>query len=176
MSLGRRVHRALSAFNTSNRRWAPIPLLGAQDPATWKLSTLPCNVGRHKLSLVTWNINAFRSRPAARAKCILHHILNLYAPRSPDIVFLQEVTTAAQEALLNDVRVRSSFMVTDAEDSTSFGDPDLATMALLSNKHFATSHSTLDDGSLMPVNVFRVALPSRFGRDVLGVHQWDEKP
>jgi len=36
------------------------------------------------------------------------------------VLFLQEVTLDVRASLLNDARVRAAFLVTDAEDQTSF--------------------------------------------------------
>jgi tyrosyl-DNA phosphodiesterase 2 len=73
---------------------------------------------RQKLSLVSWNIDAFSSRPVSRAKLILSHILE--GPKSPDIIFLQGVTPDIRASLLDNARVRAALLVTDAEDQTSF--------------------------------------------------------
>jgi len=128
-----RFHRALSAFNHSTRRWATIPLRSVLGPPAKFPSRV---VSKQKFSVVSWNVDALSSRPVSRCKLILNNILK--RPRSPDIIFLQEVTSDVRDSLLSDARVRSDFLATDAEDDASFSDVNFATMALLSNKRFTS--------------------------------------
>ena len=112
-----RLWRTLSAFNHSTRWWAPIPLRNSQSQVTQKLSLTSRNIDTfwtQRLSLISRNINASSSRPVSRAKVILCHILE--GQKSPDIIFLQEVTPDVRASLLDDARVRPAFLVTDAED------------------------------------------------------------
>jgi tyrosyl-DNA phosphodiesterase 2 len=127
------------------------------------------------LSLISWNIDAFSSRPVSRAKLILGHILD--GQKSPDVIFLQEVTTDVRATLLDDARVRAAFLLTDAEDQTSFEDVPFATMTLLSNARFASGLDSQkeDDGfeggegKFMLGRVSRLTLPSKYRRDALYV-------
>ena len=176
-----RIWRTLSAFNHSTRRWVPIPLRNAQSQGTqgpsltsralrnidtfWKTQTL---------SLLSWNIDAFSPRPVSRAKLILGYILE--GPKSPDIIFLQEVTPEVRASLLDDTRVRASFLVTDAEDQTSFENVPFATMTLLSSARFSSDLDSQKEGDgiervekFMLGPVSRVILPSKYGRDALYV-------
>ncbi|KAH8998280.1 Endonuclease/exonuclease/phosphatase [Lactarius hatsudake] len=157
-----RFWRTLSAFNPSTRKWAPVSSKNAQSQVT------------PTLSLTSWNIDAFSSRAISRAKLILGHILE--GPKSPDIIFLQEVTSGVRVSLLDDARVRAAFLVTDAEDQTSFENVPFATMALLSSARFASSLDSQKEGDgiegggkLMLGRISRVALPSKYGRDALCV-------
>ncbi|KAF9012244.1 hypothetical protein BDZ89DRAFT_1023965 [Hymenopellis radicata] len=159
-----RLWRTLSAFNRSTRRWAPLPL---RNQMTQGLSRNIDTSGTQRLSLISWNIDAFSSRAVSRAKLILGHILE--GPKSPDIIFLQEVTLAVRAALLDDARVRAAFLVTDAEDQTSFEDVPFATMALLSSARFASGQAEGDGEKLMLGRVSRVTLPSKYRRDALSV-------
>jgi tyrosyl-DNA phosphodiesterase 2 len=149
---------------------------------TQRLSLTSRNIDTwtQRLSLISWNIDAFSSRPVSRAKLILSHILE--GPKSPDILFLQEVTPDVRASLLDDARVRVAFLVTDAEDQTSFEDKPFATMTLLSSARFASgggSESGLEslkegDGieggeNFMLGRVSRVTLPSKYRRDALYV-------
>ncbi|KAH9924633.1 Endonuclease/exonuclease/phosphatase [Epithele typhae] len=174
------LQRTLSAFNRSTRRWVSIPSQHAQSQVTQPSSPPASNTGPlcapQRLSLVSWNMDAFPSRPIARAGHILGHILA--EPPSPDIVFLQEVTRGARAALLSDARIRSTFLVTDAQDEASFQAVPFATMTLLSRARFAwnkDSHEEGDDGiggaekNLRLGNVSRMALPSKYRRDALCV-------
>jgi len=142
--------------------WAPVSSRNAQTQVT------------QGFSLILWNIDAFSSRAVSRAKLILGHILE--GPKSPDIIFLQEVTSAVRASLLDDARVRAAFLVTDAEDQTSFEKVPFATMTFLSSARFASSLDSQKEGDgiegegrLMFGRVSRVALPSKYGRDALCV-------
>jgi len=168
-----RLYRALSAFNHSTRRWVTKPLRNAESQSSHK-PTLPNVVNKQTLSLVSWNINAFSSRPVARSKHILDYILE--GPVSPDIIFFQEVSDDVRKSLLDNATVRSGFLVTDAEDTTSFDGLPFATMTLLSKKRFATDPGSQlggdgmeGQGRLMLEAVFRLKIPSQFGRDGLCV-------
>lgn len=164
--LTNRLYRALSAFDPSIHRWAAIPLRNGEDLAIQRLS-LPPVVDKQRLSLVSWNINAFTWLPVARSKLILDHILK--GPTSPDIIMLQEVTSGVRESLLNDTRVRSNFLTTDAEDETSFDNVSFATMTLLSSARFATNPDPQLGGKVMLECVSRLKLPSNYKRDGLCV-------
>ena len=169
-----RLHRdrALSSFNHVTHRWAAIPLRDPHDPITQRPSSHPADaIGKQSLSLTSWNIQASQSGPVARSKLILDHILK--GPKFSDIIHLQEVTSSARQSLLDDPRVRSGFLTTDAEDDTSFKGLPFATMTLLSSKRFGSP--LLDEegeggGKLMLDSVFRMELPSRYRRDALCVN------
>ena len=93
-------------------------------------------------------------------------------PKFSDIILLQEVTSSARQSLLDDPRVRSGFLTTDAEDDTSFKGLPFATMTLLSSKCFGSpllAEEGEGGGRLMLDSVFRMELPSRCGRDALCV-------
>src|SRR6266851_4037702 len=110
-----RLHRALSSFNHVTHRWAAIRLRDPHHPITQRPSSHPADViGKQSLSLTSWNIQASQSGPVARSKLILDHILK--GPKFSDIIYLQEVTSNARQSLLDDPRVRSGFLTTDAED------------------------------------------------------------
>ena len=144
--------------------WAPISSKNAQSQVTRRLSLAP------RLSLTSWNINAFSSRPISRPNFILQHILE--GPKYPDVIFLQEVTPGVRDSLLGNARVRAAFLATDAEDRTSFENVPFATMTLLSNARFASrldsqkeGGGTEGGGKFMLGDVSRVTLPSKYGRD-----------
>ena len=175
-----RVTRALSAFDHSSRRWAPIPLRDAHGPSTQRPSRLavadPHVVGKQTLSLTSWNIQTSHSKPIERSELILDHIFK--APKFPDIILLQEVTPKVRQSLLSNPRVRSSFVTTDAEDDTFFKKVPFATMTLLSNKRFGSPLLAEEDEAeaeggpkmIRLDSVFRTELPSRYNRDVLCVN------
>jgi tyrosyl-DNA phosphodiesterase 2 len=104
----------------------------------------------------------------SRTKLILSHILD--GLKSPDIIFLQEVTPDVRAPLLDNARVRAAFFVTDAKDETSFEGVPFVTMTLLSS--FASdldSQKEGDRGKLMLGCVSRMTLPSKYRRDGLYV-------
>jgi tyrosyl-DNA phosphodiesterase 2 len=147
-----KLWRALSAFNPSTRMWAPISSRNAQT---------------QRLSLTSWNIDAFSSRAISRAELILGHILK--GLEYPDI-FLQEVTPGVRAFLLDDARVRAAFLVTDAEDQTSFEKVPFATMTLLSSARFSSGLDLQKEGDgvergekFMLGRVSRLALPASIG-------------
>jgi tyrosyl-DNA phosphodiesterase 2 len=161
-----RLQRALSAFDHATNRWAAIPLRDPHDPITQTgPSSHPAHaIGKQSLSLTSWNIKASKSEPVSRSKLILDHILK--GPKFSDIILLQEVTSGTRQSLLNDPRVRSGFLTTDA----SFKGPPFATMTLLSSNRFGSPLLTEEGeggGKLMLDSVFRMELPSRYGRDAL---------
>jgi tyrosyl-DNA phosphodiesterase 2 len=169
-----RLWRTLSAFDRSARSWVPIP---SQDAQGQRLSLASRNIDTlrtQRLSLISWNIDAFSSRPVARAKLILDHILE--GPRSSDIIFFQEVTPHVRSSLLDDPRVRTAFLATDAEDQTSFEDVPFATMMLLSSARFTYDVDSQEEGhgmegveKLMLGRVSRLTLPSKYRRNGLCV-------
>ena len=129
-----------------------------------------------RLSLISWNIDAFSSRPVSRAKLIHDHIFE--GLKYPDIILLQEVIPDVRASLLGDARVRAAFLVTDAEDQTSFEDVTFATMTLLSSARFASGMDSQKEGDGIEVlggekftlgRVSRVTLPSKYMRDALYV-------
>ncbi|KAL4079807.1 Endonuclease/exonuclease/phosphatase [Scleroderma citrinum] len=160
---GSRLWRTLSVFDRSTRSWVrAIPLQNTQSQVT------------QRLSLISWNIDAFSSRPVSRAKLILGHILK--GPKLPDVIFLQEITPDVRTSLLNDVRVRDAFLATDLEDQTSFEDVPFTTMTLLSRARFAFGLDSQKEGDrieggekFMLGRVSRVTLPSKYRRDALYV-------
>ena len=175
MSIFNRFHRAISSFNHVTQRWVAIPLRDPHDPMTQRPSSHPADAtgngnGKQSLSLTSWNIQASPIGDVARSKLILDHILK--GPKFSDIIHLQEVTSRVRQSLLDDARVRSGFLTTDAEDDTSFDRRPFATMTLLSSKRFGTPF--LDEeaeggGKLMLDSVFRMELLSRYKRDALCV-------
>lgn len=111
-------------------------------------------------------MDAFSPRPLARAKLILGGILE--ESKHPDIIFLQEVTSDVRTYLLGNPKVREAFLVTDAEDQTSFEGGAFANTILLSSKRFAFDLESQKEKFICgPVS--RVKLPSKYGRCALSV-------
>ena len=167
--------RALCAFKTSNRRWTPVSSRHALNQFTHHPEPGPSRV---KFSLLTQNLDAFSPRPVVRAKQLLNGILKERSNsdrQRPDIVFLQEVTSDVRSSILENPSVRDAFLVTDAEDGTSFEGVPFANMVLLSNKRFAIDDSELEREKgggfekFMLGLVSRVKLASKYGRCVLSL-------
>ncbi|KAG2348005.1 hypothetical protein BDR05DRAFT_973860 [Suillus weaverae] len=158
MAASRLCQRTFSAFKPSNRLWAPVSSRCAPNQVTQQLALTS------RFSLITQNFDAFSSRPVARANLLLGGILE--ESKRPDIIFLQEVTSDVRTSILGNPKVREAFLVTDAEDQTSFEGVPFANMRLLSSKRFAFD---LEGEKFMPGPVSRVKLPSKYGRCALSV-------
>jgi len=162
--MANRILRPLSCFNPSTLRWTPILSKSAQSQV--RQSQLPQRLSlTSRFSIITWNVDFRSPRPVSRTNSILDYILK--EPRTPDIIFLQEVRSDVRASLLGNRKVREAFL-TDAEDDK---DKSFATMTLLSTKRFA---SDLGDGiegeeKFMVGPVSCVELPSAYGRDGLCV-------
>lgn len=123
--------------------------------------------------MISWNVDGFSSRAVSRANLILGHILE--GPKSPDVIFLQEVTPSVRDSLLDDARVRAAFLTTDAENQTLFEGVPFVTMTLLSKERFPPGlDSRKKEGDGIEGRgkfgcASRVVLPSNYGRDALYV-------
>ena len=172
-----RLGRALSAFNPAGSRWAAIPLRPHAPSTTQGPSSTSSRAAADRraigkqLCLTSWNIQASQPKLVGRSELILDHILK--GPKSSDIIFLQEVAPSVRRSLLADPRVLSSFLTTDAEDDTAFKGVPFATMTLLSKERFVSPLSLTEkdegEGAMVLDSVFRMTLPSRYGRDALCV-------
>ncbi|KAF5317658.1 hypothetical protein D9619_012576 [Psilocybe cf. subviscida] len=169
--------RILSGFRSSLRRWTPIN-------SRYQLARQHAlKADTDSLSLITWNIDGFSPRPVARAKLLLGNILGGAGSSRPDIIFLQEVTTSVRSLILDNPTVRETFLVTDAEDQTSFQGVPFANMTLLSKDRFDFSFNEVEpppeninpqdvSGSQPRLGVgpiSRIQLPSKYGRAALCV-------
>ncbi|KAK9446677.1 Endonuclease/exonuclease/phosphatase [Limtongia smithiae] len=114
-----------------------------------------------KLVLVTWNVDGFGERKEARMAGILEHIMSLTPV--PDIVFLQEVSSAARDFLLTHPVICESWFSSEM-DGTNWIDLPFATITLLSKSRFALATATTTTGI---GNIWREKFPSRYGRDAL---------
>ncbi|ETW84996.1 hypothetical protein HETIRDRAFT_309128, partial [Heterobasidion irregulare TC 32-1] len=159
---------SLSGFKLSNRLWALVFSRHAPSQAIQQFALTS------RFSLITQNIDAFSSCPVARAKLLLGSILE--GSRYPDIIFLQEVMFDVHTFILGNPKVCEAFLVTDAEDQTSFEGVPFANMTLLSSKQFNLNLDSQkeEDGveggnkfMLDPVSC--VKLPSKYGRCALSV-------
>ncbi|KAF8329593.1 hypothetical protein F5887DRAFT_971729 [Amanita rubescens] len=90
MAASRLCQRTFSAFKPSNRLWVPVSSRCAPNQVT--------------------NLDAFSSRPVARANLLLSSILE--ESKRPDIIFLQEVTSDVRTSILGNPKVRETFLVT----------------------------------------------------------------
>ncbi|KAG6829648.1 hypothetical protein H0H87_010613 [Tephrocybe sp. NHM501043] len=169
MVASRLCQRALSVFKPSNRQWAPVSSSRCAPSRVTQRLAQPS-----RFSLITQNLDAFSSRPIARAKLLLDGILE--ESNRPDVIFLQEVASDVHTAILAHPKVREAFLVTDAQDQTSFEGVPFVNMTLLSSKRFAFDlEPQKEEGAaergekfgLGPVS--RLALPSKYGRCALSV-------
>src|ERR1700761_7502192 len=108
MAASRLCQRTLSAFKPSNQLWGLVALSCSPSQVTQPRTFTS------RFSLITQNLDAFSSRPVARAKLLLGDILDV--SNRPDILFLQEVTSDVRNFILGNPQVREAFLVTDAED------------------------------------------------------------
>ena len=168
MAASRLCQRTLSVFKPSTRLWVPVSSRCAPNQATRQPALTS------HFSLITQNLDAFSPRPVARANLLLGGILE--ESKRPDIIFLQEVTSDVRTSILGNPKVREAFLVTDAEDRTSFEGVPFASMTLLSRKRFAFDLELQkeEDGvergeKFMLGPVSRVKLPSKYGRCALSV-------
>ena len=168
MAVSRLCQRSLSIFEPYSQLWLPVSSRCAPSQVKEQHAL------KSSVSLITQNLNAFSSRPIARAKQLLCGILK--ESKGPDIIFLQEVTPDVRASILGNPKVREAFLVSDAEDQTSFEEVPFANMTLLSNKRFAFNLESQKDGNgvergekFMLGPVSRVKLPSKYGRCALSV-------
>ena len=168
MAASRLCQRTFSAFKPSTRLWAPVSSRCAPNQVTQHPALTS------HFSLITQNLDAFSPRPIARANLLLGGILK--KSKRPDIIFLQEVTSGVRTSILGNPKVREAFLVTDAEDRTSFDGVPFANMTLLSSKRFAfglelqKEEDGVERGEKFTLGpVFRVKLPSKYGRCALSV-------
>jgi tyrosyl-DNA phosphodiesterase 2 len=168
MAASRLCQRTFSVFKPSTRLWAPVSSRCAPNQVTQKPALTS------HFSLITQNLDAFSSRPVARANLLLAGILE--ESKRPDIIFLQEVTSDVRTSILGNPKVREAFLVTDAEDQTSFEKVPFANMTLLSSKRFVFDLELQEEeGEVERVEKFmlgpvsRVKLPSKYGRCALSV-------
>ena len=122
-----------------------------------------------KVSLASWNIDAFSLRPITRAKLLLGHLLD--RPQPLDVIFLQKVTTDVRAYLLSDARVRADYFVTDFEEPAVLETTPFANMTLLSSARFVSDQCLQEDHEdtgkaawLTVSRAFHIALPSKSGR------------
>jgi len=181
---------SLSAFDNPARRWAALSLrqhiASIPKPSPPRPASHRTAVGK-QLSLTSWNVHAVPFKRVERSQLILDRILG--SSKSSDIIFLQEVTTDIRQSVLDDPRVHSRFLTSDAEDDAAFKGVPFATMTLLSNERFATpllaekkdgsdgkgegEGEGKQDSKMMLHSAFRMTLPSRYDRDALCVNVHD---
>ena len=108
------------------------------------------------MRLVSWNVNADAPLPKTRMSALLRAIETTGAA---DVVFLQEVSRKGLTALLEDSWIQQNWYISDV-DACAFGTQKFISITLVSKLWLAT------EGVLLGA-IWRVALPSRFGRDAL---------
>jgi tyrosyl-DNA phosphodiesterase 2 len=106
--------------------------------------------------LVSWNVNADALLPKSRMSALLEVIKTTGAA---NVVFLQEVSREALTALLEKPWIQQDWYISDT-NATTFGSQKFISITLVSKLWVAT------DGILLGA-IWRISLPSRFGRDAL---------
>jgi tyrosyl-DNA phosphodiesterase 2 len=106
--------------------------------------------------LVSWNVNADASLPKSRMSALLQMIKTIGAA---DVIFLQEVPREALTALLEEPWIQQNWYTSDANPS-AFEDQKFISITLVSKLWVATNEILLGA-------IWRISLPSRFGRDAL---------
>lgn len=140
-------------------KWIPVRSNDTSQPAEAKKEN-PSN-----LVLATWNIDAFALQPKER----IAEIINVITGLNPtvDIIFLQEVSKAALEQILQDERIQSCWFSSE-RDKTSWGGHQFATMTLVSKARFGSTSDPGISNGLGPIwRVKSPWYPSRFDRDAL---------
>ncbi|XP_014562755.1 hypothetical protein COCVIDRAFT_83428 [Bipolaris victoriae FI3] len=108
------------------------------------------------LRLVTWNVNADAPFPKSRISALLEVIKTTGAT---NVIFLQEVSKDALAALLGEPWIQQKWYISDI-DASAFGTQKFISVTLVSKVWVAT------EGILLGA-IWRISLPSRFGRDAL---------
>jgi len=106
--------------------------------------------------LVSWNVNADAPTPKSRMSALLQVIKTTGAA---DVIFLQEVSRGGLAALLEDPWIQKNWYMSDV-DASAFGTQKFISITLISKLWVATNGIQLGA-------IWRVAFPSRFGRDAL---------
>ncbi|KAI4920651.1 uncharacterized protein J4E92_008294 [Alternaria infectoria] len=106
--------------------------------------------------LVSWNVNADAPLPKSRMSSLLQVIKTTGAA---DVICLQEVSREGLTALLEDSWIQQNWYISDV-NASAFGTHKFISITLVSKFWVAT------DGIQLGA-IWRVALPSRFGRDAL---------
>ncbi|KAA8620498.1 Endonuclease/Exonuclease/phosphatase family protein [Pyrenophora tritici-repentis] len=106
--------------------------------------------------IVSWNVNADAPLPKSRVSALLEVIKTTGAA---GVVFLQEVSRKALTALLEDSWIQQDWYTSDA-DASAFGNQKFISITLVSKLWVATD-------VIMLGAIWRISLPSRFGRDAL---------
>ncbi|TDZ35972.1 hypothetical protein C8035_v008421 [Colletotrichum spinosum] len=114
-----------------------------------------------KLTLATWNVDAFGALSGPRLLSIISRMVD-HAP-SPDVVFLQEVSKTMLPALLEDERVRQGWYSSE-KDVANWRGQLFATVTLMSKSRFG--HLGGDALGVLG-SVSRVKFRTRYGRDAL---------
>jgi hypothetical protein len=106
--------------------------------------------------LVSWNVNADALLQKSRMSALLQVVRTEVAA---DVIFLQEVSSEALIALLEESWIQQNWYISDA-NASAFGDQKFISIALVSKLWIATN-------SILLGAIWRISLPRRFGRDAL---------
>jgi tyrosyl-DNA phosphodiesterase 2 len=104
------------------------------------------------LNIVTWNVDSGAPSSGPRMRALLDAI---ESQTNADVIFLQEVNKTALAQLIDHPWIERNWYCSDVDD-TNFGKQAFITVTLFSRR--LSAHLG---------HIWRVALPSRFGRDAL---------
>ncbi|KAI4605612.1 hypothetical protein J4E83_010504 [Alternaria metachromatica] len=136
-------------YNCDQNRWMPFVGEKASRPGAqhqWAGS----------FRLVSWNVNADAPLPKSRMSALLQVVKTTGAA---DVVLLQEVSREQLTALLEDTWIQRDWYMSDIDDS-AFGTQKFISITMVSRLWVITDGIQLG-------TIWRVAFPSRFGRDAL---------
>ncbi|CAJ2514032.1 Uu.00g021510.m01.CDS01 [Anthostomella pinea] len=148
------VFQSWREFDSSNNAWKSVNTTSTRQTESHQVPP------KSELHIVTWNVDATPPLPESRMSAVVSHIDSLTP--AVGIVFLQEVSRAALDFLLNDTRIREAWFVSDS-DKTNWEGQSFASMTLLSKSRFGCNNSD----KFQLGGVWRVKYLSRFGRDAL---------
>ena len=148
-------------FDTPSSSWTRLPAVD-RSVSSETASPGPASQDSLRLSLVTWNIDAFGPEHEARMSGILSMVRA--RPTAPDVVFFQEVSRQAMRHLAQDGWVRDNYYSCEV-DAKYWAEAPFMTVTLLSRHTFGPSR---DDPTRAALGaVWRIRYESRYGRDAL---------
>ncbi|KAF9879548.1 endonuclease exonuclease phosphatase family protein [Colletotrichum karsti] len=152
------LYQSWHEFNTTTAQWETVPnAVEYVPPQNFSQQT----VDEDRMTLATWNVDAFSPLPNDRLSAILSRMLD-QAP-APDIIFLQEVCKPMVPFIMQDERIRSGWYSSE-KDTVQWRGQLFATMVLISKSRFGHLGKT---ASGILGRVSRIKYRTRYGRDAL---------
>ncbi|KAF8323146.1 hypothetical protein DL93DRAFT_2070652 [Clavulina sp. PMI_390] len=139
----------------------PLPV--PSDPTSVPTSTSNSQPSPTQLQVLTWNVDAFRSKTPERTQDMLNYICShIDSTREVDIIFFQEVNPKAIPAITTHEWVRQNFYLTDISN-------DDWRDSVYGNITFIRRSWKDRERPYVPTRVFRSHYPSFMSRDALAV-------